>query len=192
MTDIAIEAMARPELENKTALGRRVRLTAAERDALNIGTIRPYDQTPAQFERSRREKRRARNRAIQEARRRKAGAMPRDQYLAQSLKSPRPWETKGISRRTYYRKLARETAGTVAQVRHPPSFLLGGDALVPPTSPAAAQQGSGRPAVYSRRGRRPRGRPCAGVGSATGVGRAVGRGMAAGMLGDDRRAAACA
>ena len=85
VTDIAIEAMARPELENKVTLGRCVRLTAVERDALKIGTIRPFDQTPAQFEFSRIEKRRARHRAIQTANRRKVGAMPRDQYLAQSL-----------------------------------------------------------------------------------------------------------
>ena len=57
---IAIEAMARPELENKIVLGIRVRLTIAERDALSITTIRPCDQTDAQFERHRREKRRVR------------------------------------------------------------------------------------------------------------------------------------
>lgn len=107
---IAIEAMARPELENKIALGCRIMLTATEREALSIGTIRPCDLTPAQFELARTEKRRVRNRALQTAKRRKAGAAPREHYLAQSRSRTRPWETEGISRATYYRKLARERA----------------------------------------------------------------------------------
>jgi hypothetical protein len=107
---IAVEAMARPELENKITLGCRVMLTATEREALSIGTIRPCDLTPAQFELARTEKRRARNRAIQTAKRRRAGAVPREQYLTQSRSRTRPWEAEGTSRATYYRKLARETA----------------------------------------------------------------------------------
>jgi hypothetical protein len=106
---VAVQAMARPELENKTVLGRRVMLTAIEREALSIGTIRPFDLTPVQFELARKEKRRARNRAIQTAKRRKAGAVPREQYLAQSRSRTRPWEAQGISRATYYRTLLRET-----------------------------------------------------------------------------------
>jgi hypothetical protein len=104
---VAGEAMARPELENKVALGRRMMLTAAERNHLRIGTIRPCDLTPIEFELARKEKRRARNRAIQAAKRRRAGALPREQYLVQCLSRTRPWEALGISRRTYYRRWHR-------------------------------------------------------------------------------------
>jgi hypothetical protein len=164
VTGIAIEAMARPELENKITLGIHVRLTAAERDLLSIGTIRPFDQTDAQFERHRREKRRARNSAIQTAKRRKAGVMPREQYLTQSLSRAQPWEAEGVSRATYYRKSARETASPGETSVSPPKVLTGRThtCLTVGASGSAARKRP--PAGYPARGRRPQGGRCGVVG----------------------------
>jgi hypothetical protein len=53
---------------------------------------------------------RERDRARKAARRRAAGAVPRSKYLTQNaLSRTKPWEVKGISRRTWERRRARET-----------------------------------------------------------------------------------
>ncbi len=82
-------------------LGRRLRLTKAERAVLKIRTIRAIDATEAPAQRKRRldRDRKAKQRA--EAR----AARP------EPISRTKPWEAEGISRRTWYRRK-----------RHPPSL----------------------------------------------------------------------
>jgi hypothetical protein len=101
-------------------LGQAMRLTAAERAALKITTIQAID--PEETLRIKRD----RKRQAEAARRRRLGAKPRDQYLADATAS-RPWEAQGISRRTWFRR--REAGvtecGTGSVVDHLPSSLGG-------------------------------------------------------------------
>jgi hypothetical protein len=81
-------------------LGERLNLKNHERDALAIRTIAAIDLTPEQL----RERRKARGRNRSRRRRRSAGSRPREIYLTNSLSRKKPWETKGISRATWYRQ----------------------------------------------------------------------------------------
>jgi hypothetical protein len=93
----------------------RVRLRNADRERLRAYYIPPYDMTDAQLEQHNRAKKRARN----EERRRKAGAKPRSIYLTESKSRSRPWEALNISRAKFYRLgLHRETSPRQVQTRH--------------------------------------------------------------------------
>lgn len=97
------EAVASPKRWRADRLGWKLRLRQAERDALGIRTIGAFDQGRI----ARATERRAKNRAAKEAKRRAAGAQPRDQYLASQRATPRPWIELGISRATYFRRRGR-------------------------------------------------------------------------------------
>lgn len=94
-------------------LAKLLSVTEAERTALKLTTIGACDVSKA--ERLRRRKQR--HRAAQQARRRKRGVIPRDQYLAESFSRTKPWEALGISRRTWERR----GKPPVTQVRAQPS-----------------------------------------------------------------------
>lgn len=87
-------------------LGWKLRLTALERRELKIRTIGAMDQTKAE----RRAQARASKRQRDHARRRAQGAKPRAEYEAQSLEQSQPWKAEGISRRTWYRRMAQVRA----------------------------------------------------------------------------------
>jgi hypothetical protein len=80
-------------------LATRLNLTEAERKRLRITTIGAVDLTRQQ----RKDRRRARDRALKHARRLAAGAKPRAEYEAGSLSRTKPWERLGMSRRSWYR-----------------------------------------------------------------------------------------
>ena len=82
------------------AIAERLRLTYAEREAHAVRLIPPVDLTAAELEEHRKAKRRAR----QAERRRKAGAVTRVVFLATSTEKNKPWEAQGISRRTWYNR----------------------------------------------------------------------------------------
>jgi hypothetical protein len=82
-----------------TALGKRLRVTAEERERLRLWTITPFDMTDKQLK----EQRKAKDRARKSRRRREAGSEPRTKYEATSLSRTRPWAALGISRRTWER-----------------------------------------------------------------------------------------
>ncbi len=84
-------------------LGKRLRVTSAERERLKLWTIAPFDLTDKQLK----EQRKAKHRARMQRRRRAAGSKPRDQ----SLNKSKPWKATGVSRATWFRKRAnsRET-----------------------------------------------------------------------------------
>lgn len=81
-------------------LGQRMSLLSREREAWGIRTIKPVDLTDAELA----EQRRAKKRARDERRRRKAGRKPREIYLAKSLSRDKPWERDGLSRAQWYRR----------------------------------------------------------------------------------------
>lgn len=86
------------------ALGHMLHLTDAERTSLRIRTIGACDITAAQRKRRQKLVRRDRDRMAKQVARRAAGAVPRDEYLANSLTSSKPWEAFHCSRRTWERK----------------------------------------------------------------------------------------
>lgn len=93
------------------ALAWRLRLTREERTMLGITTIGAIDHGKAARKKLRKEKERAR----QAAKRRAAGAVPRNAYEAQSQEKARPWAAEGVSRRTWYRRRARVASADVAE-----------------------------------------------------------------------------
>lgn len=80
-------------------LGERLRVTNRERELLRLRTINPSDLTDKQLK----ELRRAKDRARKQQARRLAGSKPH----AASLARLKPWATKDISRRTWFRKQAK-------------------------------------------------------------------------------------
>jgi hypothetical protein len=81
-------------------LGERVRLTNAERERLKLWPIKPIDANDDQIE----EQRKARKRERLAQKRKANGIRTRTSYLAELTSKPRPWEAKGISRSTWYRR----------------------------------------------------------------------------------------
>lgn len=99
----AIETTRQRRRFTARQFGRLLWLKDAERQQLKIKTIEAQDVSPAK---------RARQRKIahakrEELRRRAKGAKPRAEYLAASKSKNKPWQALGISRRTYYRRLAQ-------------------------------------------------------------------------------------
>jgi hypothetical protein len=93
------EAINRPRRWRADKLGKRLGLTTADRTALRITTIGAIDQSKAQ----RTTARRKRNRLAKEAKRRKHGAIPRDEYENRSIARVKPWLLLEMSRATWYR-----------------------------------------------------------------------------------------
>ena len=90
-------------------LAEKLGLTEAERRQLKIRTIGSVDMTSAE----RKQDRKLRDRARKRLSRQKAGAQSRSRYLASNNRSrEKPWVAEGISRRTYYRRLAAKNSGT--------------------------------------------------------------------------------
>jgi len=92
------EVMECPLRWRATKLGWKLRLTDAERTALKIKTIAPYDMTPAQLAARRKQRQRL---ASAKYRQRKA--------KERAPKPPTPWAIAGISRATWYRQNKPET-----------------------------------------------------------------------------------
>ena len=106
-------------------LGERLRVTNAERELLKLWQFKPIDMTDEQLTELRKKRRTKQERA----RNRNRGARSRERYLAE-VKAPKPWEVEGISRRTWYRRVARGSLPTIVtkQARNlvpPPSGFPG-------------------------------------------------------------------
>jgi hypothetical protein len=78
------------------SIGERLRVSNREREHLKLWTIAPFDRTDKQLK----ELRKAKDRVRKQRQRQAAGSKPRDQ----SLSRLKPWQTKGISRATWFRK----------------------------------------------------------------------------------------
>ena len=83
-------------------LGDNMRLLNAEREALRLWTMLPVDMTDKQLA----EQRKAKSRARRAAKRRQCNLRTRAEYLAELKARPKPWEAAGVSRRTWFRRLA--------------------------------------------------------------------------------------
>jgi hypothetical protein len=84
-------------------VGERIRLTNAEREMFKAWRIAPVDMTAADMA----EQRKAKKKARDTLRRRQAGVISRQAYLANAKTRQKRWEAEGISRATWYRQ--RET-----------------------------------------------------------------------------------
>jgi hypothetical protein len=98
-----------PFYYSRFALGERLELDAEDRERLGIITIEPSGFTPEQCEQRKREKAAKR----QEKRRRKDGAKPRHQWLAEhTISRSEPWKVAGYRcRRTWERHGKASVAG---------------------------------------------------------------------------------
>lgn len=90
-------------------IGQRLRLSHADRERLKITTIGCFDLDPIAREDQRLRKKRERDKERARSKRASSGALSRQEYLAKhSLSRTKPWEVKGISKATYYRRLKRD------------------------------------------------------------------------------------
>ena len=134
LSRVARNVSAKPRLFKADTLGNLLRVTYDERSKLKLTTIGCYDVSKAQRRRLRKQKRRLND----QARRRENGAIPRAQYLANSLTRQQPWLVAGISRRTWYRRRQTQMPpglAQMAQVRGQHSYISRVRGPVP--SPAA-------------------------------------------------------
>jgi hypothetical protein len=104
---IAVQAMREPQIETADIISTILHLTDYERTYLKITTIGACDTTKAARSRRRKQKKRERDRQRAAMRRREQGMVPRSVYLESSLSALRPWETEGITRRTWERRRKR-------------------------------------------------------------------------------------
>lgn len=103
-------AVAKPRFWRADTLAKRLNLTEADRQRLNITTIGAADMTREERAALRRQRKRDRDRKRAKARRRADGRKTRAEYLANALSSRRPWVAEGISRRTWERRRAAARA----------------------------------------------------------------------------------
>jgi hypothetical protein len=97
---------ANPQRFTADKLAWRLRLTHGDRTRLGVKTIGCVDVTKAERARLRK----ARKSERQKERRREAGVRSRSQYEGESISRVKPWEAKGISRTTWFRR--RKANGT--------------------------------------------------------------------------------
>jgi hypothetical protein len=103
-----IEAI--PRRWRADTLGRLLNFTGEQWRRLRLRTIHPVDMTKKQ----RRKDAQERNRQRMRIKRRRAGKLLREEWLAKNnISRAKPWEAEGISRRTWYRRNAQKG---VAQV----------------------------------------------------------------------------
>jgi len=108
-TALIEEILALPETARRVSakmLGQRLNLTNAERERLQLWTIWPADMTARQMAAWRKAKKRARDLR----RHRRAGRKARADYLACSLTKQKPWKAERISRASWYRRHRRPKA----------------------------------------------------------------------------------
>lgn len=101
---IAQPILMRPQCFTADELAWKLRLLAADRDALRLTTIGACDMPKAE----RKKRRRNREKQRKSNARRAKGSKPRKQYEAESIARAQPWRVEGISRATWYRR-QRET-----------------------------------------------------------------------------------
>jgi hypothetical protein len=123
-------ALKHPRPDKADALGTRLQLTFADRAFLRIKTIGACDVTKAERKRRRKARNREQARLRAASKRTERGAVPREQWLANSKSRTQPWKQQGISRRTYYRRLRN-----AAQNEHGTGWFDNNLSLYPQTNP---------------------------------------------------------
>jgi hypothetical protein len=107
--ELTAKVLSKPLRWSADKLGAKLGLTDADRTRLKIFTIGAIDCSKAQ--RGRRRTKAKENRRV--AKRRAAGAVARAEYEAESLSKTKPWETLGISRRTWERRRAKNPVASL-------------------------------------------------------------------------------
>lgn len=97
------DALEHPIRWRADKLGWKLKVTAAERERLDLRTIGCFDLSREERVERAKAKRSARLRAYRERQRRAAGAMPRTEYEAAAASRSKPWEAAGLSRAAWYR-----------------------------------------------------------------------------------------
>jgi hypothetical protein len=114
VTEAVERATDHPYPQGADRLARSIGLSYAERQRLKIKAIGADDATKEQRKQFAKERKRICDRIRRERQRREAGAIPRDEYLAQSVARQQPWLDDGVSKRTWYRR--RKLLGTGASL----------------------------------------------------------------------------
>jgi hypothetical protein len=138
-------------------LALRLGVTFAMRQRLGFRTIGAYDVTRTMRDIWVAREQREKDRTSSEARRRKAGAKSRAQYLAESDSRRKPWLAFGWSRRTWHRH-GKPEPGESPNVTSPSEVLVPEEPS-PDGVVSRVDAGSGRRAASSERLRRGE-RPC--------------------------------
>jgi hypothetical protein len=124
------------------ALGTLVELTNDEREPDKLWSLRPCDRDWSSVQEQRRERKRERDRKRITGKRRDRGVTPRAEWLAaNSLSRTKPWEAKGISRRTFERRKRRAVGASCTS--HGDAGVSP-DTLTFPPSDTPASRRSGR------------------------------------------------
>jgi len=120
-------------------IAQRLAVTFEEKTTLALHHIGCIDASAPALEADRRNRRRRRARERAAAKRAARNATPRDLWLARSLSQTKPWQTEGVSRRTWYRrrKTAAATDGTGAS---PGNLILSQDYQPVPRSCLTVRQ----------------------------------------------------
>jgi hypothetical protein len=100
VSELIAVVLRRPLKFKADTLGRKLRLSNAERYELKIRTIGAFDVSKEQ----RMAYRKLRRAMYDRTRRQEKGAMSRHEYLVSSLSRLRPWKKLGMSRANWYRK----------------------------------------------------------------------------------------
>jgi hypothetical protein len=104
------QAIGHPFLDKADPLARHLGLTYGLRQQLRVRTIGACDVDKVGRAQLAKLRKRQRERARSAAKRRAAGAVPRQEFLARSLARARPWAEAGVSRATWYRRRAAMAA----------------------------------------------------------------------------------
>jgi hypothetical protein len=118
ITEIASRAAKNPHKFTADKLAQSLGLKEAEREALKITTIGAVDCSAEQRAAKRAEKKRVRECQRARRQRRAQGKPSRAEYEATSLSETKPWERRGISRSTWYRRQAQQLADEQKQREH--------------------------------------------------------------------------
>lgn len=137
----AILSATPPRRIRADPLARHLHVTDAERTALRIFTIGAYDVPKAERIKRRKEKRRLADQARRQAR----GAKPHEQSISRT----KPWEARGMSRATWYRK-EKAMRQPVRQIRGHDSSLSHGRG---PVSLSTGKDGESVPSLSAARAR---------------------------------------
>ncbi|WP_281930897.1 hypothetical protein [Roseibium album] len=126
------------------ALADALGVTLAERTLLKLTQIGACDVTTEQRKAIAKERKRTNDRLAKREKRRKAGAIPRAQYEAESIERNRPWDEEEKSRATFFRDKAKQAefeateASETSPSRVCKSILLATDLSQFPESAAGA------------------------------------------------------
>jgi hypothetical protein len=101
------KAFSRKRIDKADECARSLRLSYSERSLLSITTIGAFDADKQQRQKLSRARKQLRDREKSAEKRAAAGAIPRAQYLAESLSAKKPWKMERISRRTWERNRQR-------------------------------------------------------------------------------------